>query len=184
MTTSKTVLARSRLVALAVPILVGVYAWLAADSAGTATREPALVAAPADQGDSEQASALPPQHPVAPVAAPVTASDGAGTEAQLVADLAADPVARQVPMLFHVSREMQLETLRWLLHVPEDKVAAAIPAVGNRRDLSPGMRRDMARAIIAELITGLERDNVQAPQFSDDLVAARLVGVAPASSAR
>src|SRR6185503_78697 len=40
-----------------------------------------------------------------------------------------DPVAQQIPMLFGVGKQMQLETLRWLLHVPEDKVVAAIPAL-------------------------------------------------------
>jgi hypothetical protein len=179
MSRRKTSPARS-LVVLAGLILLALYAQLASDAARTAPRAPDE-AGVASVTSGQASSPAPAPATTAPAAAPVTVSDGAGLEAQLHADLAADPVAQQVPMLFQVRREMQLETLRWLLHVPEDKVAAAVPSVRDQPGLSPGVRRDKARAIIADLITALERDGVHAPTFSDDFVAARLVGVAPAT---
>ena len=91
------------------------------------------------------------------------------------ADPIEDPVARQIPLLFGLSKQRQLELLRWLQHVPEDKVVSAVPSVAYDRSRPVAQRREQALEIIGQLIDLLEAEGVEAPTLPDDFVAAQTV---------
>ncbi len=79
-----------------------------------------------------------------------------------------------IPMLAHEPPERQLETLRWLRTVPEDKVISAFAALIDERAIPLAERKRIALALIDQYIEVLEQDGVVAP-WSDGVTAAQIV---------
>ena len=77
--------------------------------------------------------------------------------------LVGDPIAREIPMLAGTPRAEQLQTLRWLRNVPEDKLVELVDETRRRRDIVRGERAAVARQRVASLIARLESAGVRAP---------------------
>ena len=92
-----------------------------------------------------------------------------------------DAIARHCPMLAERTPAERLETLRWMLTLPQGKLVAAFPEISKARHLPWNEREQLARELAASLIAALEAEGHQAPVLPAGFVAARIDPGAPAA---